>query len=173
VRGRLIVPFFAELAQLDTVETAKDPDGAGDLTSGYDDDFRTVVKVSDGTAAGVDARQEKPAILVPCQVETRVLDMLRQIASGNAADADLILVFHFRDLENMGLVDPTTGKALIRTNDRLVAIRECPSGDLIEAIPNPPGLFVTEPRSSSFGLSGGARNLLVVTLKDREQGKLA
>jgi len=173
MRGKLINPFLAELARLDTAATAADPDGAGALDSGYDDDFREVVRVSDGgvTEAGVSARKEKTSILVPCQVETEdAFDQMRMFASGNIPQFQIALCFHFRDLEEMGLVDSVTGLPLIRVNDRLVAIRKCPSGDLIQTVPDPPGLYATEPQPRSFGLSGGERNLLLVTFEDREQG---
>jgi len=42
---------------------------------------------------------------------------------------------------------------------------------LVQAIPNPPGLFVTE-AEPSFGL-GGSRNLLIVSFKGRDQGQMA
>jgi hypothetical protein len=40
MRGRLINPFLAEIAQLDTVATTADPDDVGPLVSGYDPDFK-------------------------------------------------------------------------------------------------------------------------------------
>ena len=46
MRGRLINPFLAELAQLDMAATAADPDGAGPLTSGYDSDFKETAMVA-------------------------------------------------------------------------------------------------------------------------------
>lgn len=169
MRGRLINPFLVELAQLDTAATDEDPDAGGALVSGYDDDFREPVRVSDGTTAGADARREKDHIFVPCQVEVVTFDQLRMLGSGDVPNYQLRLVFHFEELERMGLVDPATGKALIRKNDRLVAIREC-SGALVEAVATPPGLYATEPQPQSFGLSGSKRNLLLVTFEDREQG---
>jgi hypothetical protein len=171
MRGKLINPFLAELAQLDTAATDEDPDGTGDHVSGYDDDFREPVRYSDGTEAGVDARKEADHIFVPCQIEPEVFDALNMIVSGDVPNAKLGLVFHYADLEQMGLVDATTGQPLIRKNDRLVAIREC-DGTLIETIPDPPGLFATEPQSRGYGLSGGKRNLLLVTFEDREHGLL-
>ena len=171
MRGKLINPFLAELARLDTAATDEDPDGSGDHVSGYDDDFREPVRYSDGTEAGVDARPEMAHIYVPCQVEPDAFDVLNMIASGDVPNAKLKLTFHYAYLEQMGLVDVATGRPLIRKNDRLVAIREC-SGALVETVPNPPGLFATEPQSRAFGLSGGKRNLLVVTFEDREHGLL-
>ena len=175
MRGHLINPFIAEIAQLDTVATAADPDGAGTLTSGFDDDFREVVRVADAAdpdnQAGVSARQEKTHIYLPCQVETEdAFDNMRMFAAGNVPQFSIALLFHFRDLENAGLVHATTGSALLENNDRLVAIRKLSNNALVESIPNPPGLFATRVMPRSFGLSGGERNLLLVTFEDREQG---
>lgn len=174
MRGRILNPFLAEIAPLDTVATAADPDGAGALTSGYDDDFKETVRVSDGTSAGVSARKEKAHLFIPCQVETEdVFDQLRMFGAGNIPDFRIALVFHFRNLEDMGLVNTSTGKALIQNNDRLVAIHECGAddspGDLVESFDALPFLYATQPMSRSHGLSGRKRNLLLVTFEDREQ----
>ena len=164
MRGRLINPFLAELARLDTVATAADPDGPGPLTSGYDPDFKeTVVLPSPGNA-----RREQPPIRLPCQVEIGTFEALQQLASGTSPNSKVTLVFHFRDLEQLGLVDPGTGDALLRVNDRLVAIRDL-AGNLVQAVRTPPGLYATEVQPQSFGL-GLCRNLLLVTFDERELG---
>lgn len=168
MRGRLINPFLAELARLDTAGTAADPDGAGPLDSGYDDDFR---EVSRNAVTGASYRAELPAILIPCQVEVSTFDQLQQLSSGNAPNARISLVFHFADLERLGLVDGTTGEPLIRNNDRLVSIRKCIDESLVQSIDAlRGGLYITEVQPQSFGLSGGERNLLIATFEEREQG---
>jgi len=168
MRGRLINPFLAELARLDTVATAADPDGAGPLTGGYDPDFKETVLVPATDERGADARKEMPPIRIPCQVEVGAFEALQQLASGNSPDAKVTLVFHFRDLERMGLVDPGTGDALLRANDRLAAIHDL-AGNLVQSIRTPPGLYATEVQPQSFGL-GLSRNLLLVTFEERELG---
>ena len=167
MRGRLINPFLAEVVRLDTAATAAAPDAGGPLASGYDPDFKETI-VMEGAGVRRDARREMPAVLIPCQVEVGAFEALRQFASGNSPDSRVTLVFHFRDLERMGLVDPATGDALLRVNDRLVAIRDL-SGALVQAVRTPPGLYVTEVQPQSFGL-GRSRNLLLITMQDRELG---
>ena len=167
MRGKLINPFLAEVARLDTVATAADPDGAGPLTSGYDPDFKETV-VLEQTGTRRDARREMPAVLIPCHVEVGAFETLRQLASGNSPHSRVTLVFHFRDLERMGLVDPATGDALLRVNDRLAAVRDL-GGALVQAVRTPPGLYATEVQPQSFGL-GRSRNLLLVTFDERELG---
>jgi hypothetical protein len=167
MRGRLIFPFYAEIARLDTAATAADPDGAGSRTSGYDPVFREPVRLT----GGVSARVEKAPILVPCQVEDRLFEALQQAASGDAPNTAFTLTFHFRDLEFAGLVDAVTGDALIRKNDRIVSIRRKRDSALVQAVsPTRGGMYVVEATPAGFGLSGGERNLLLVRLEERAQG---
>jgi hypothetical protein len=171
MRGRLINPFLAELAQLHTEATAADPDAAGPLASGYDPDFKETVIVSAATGRGVDARKEKAPLRIPCQVEVGAFEALQQLTAGNSPNSRLTLVFHFEDLERLGLVDPSTGDALVRVNDRLAAIRDL-AGSLVQTVRTPPGLYATEVQPQSFGL-GLSRNLLLVTFEERELGTRA
>lgn len=94
---------------------------------------------------------------------------LQQLASGNVPRTKLSLCFHFRDLEAAGLVQATTGLALIRPGDRLAGLYDL-LGNLVQAVPTPPGLYVTEAHPASFGL-GIHRNLLLVTFEPRDQGQ--
>lgn len=167
MRGRLINPFLAEIARLDTAAIAADPDGAGPLASGYDPDFKETIVLEDGGARR-GARREMPAILVPCQVEVGTFEALQQLAAGNSPNSQIVLVFHFRDLQRMGLVEPASGDALLRVNDRLIAIRDL-RGNLVQAVRDRPGLYATEVQPQSFGL-GRSRNLLLVTFQERELG---
>ena len=171
MRGRLIFPFFAELFRLDTAGTATtDPDGAGPLTSGYDPDFKEPVGVDsndDGIAEPV--RIEHPAVRVPCQVEPKTFEELRMFAAGNSPRSRVELVFHFRDLERLGLVDAPTGEALVRPGDRLGAVYDT-AGTLVQTVRTPPGLYVSEARPIGFGLHRPrpSRNLLLVAFEDRQ-----
>ena len=171
-RGRLIFPFLAELARLDTAATAADPDGAGPLTSGYDPDFKEpAAPDADRDGHGEPVRVEHPPVRVPCQVDTDVFGQLQMLAAGNAPRSDVELIFHFRDIERLGLVDAATGDALIRPGDRLAGLYDL-AGELVQAVPNPPGLYVVEARPSGFGLgrTRPRRNLLIVSFRDRKQG---
>jgi hypothetical protein len=168
MQGRLIRPLLAELGQLDPVATASDPGGAGSLTSGYDPDFQETVLLPTSRGPGQAARREKPPIRVPCQIEVQAFDELAELATGNSPRSRLVLVFHFADLERLGLVDPHTGDALLRVGDRLIAIRDRRTGDLVQAVRTPPGLYLTEPQPE-FGL-GGRRNLLIATFGERALG---
>jgi hypothetical protein len=170
MRGRLINPFLAEIAQLDPGATAADPDGPGPLESGYDPDFKETAMVPGASWRGRDARKEKPPLQIPCQVEVATFGELQELLTGMSPRSHLILVFHFRDLEAMGLVEPATGGALLRVNDRLVSIRDYHTGEVVQTVRTPPGLYVTEAQPQSFGLGLGQRNLLLATFNERALG---
>lgn len=170
MRGRLIFPFLVELAQLDTAATAGDPDGAGPLTSGYNENFREplMVLASPTDQTGVSARVEATPIQFRAQIEPVMFERLEMMLGGESPDSRFAIIAHYRDLENLNLIDAVTGKPLIRKNDRLVRIMNCDTGDLIEAIPDPPGLFVRQVQSRGFG-PGRTRNLLLIEFEEREQ----
>ncbi len=170
MRGRLIFVFTAEIAQLDTAGTAADPDMTGPLTSGYDPDFREPVRVPDSSARGSHSARKEITVRVPCQVDTKKGDLLQQLAAGAAPARSLTMLFHFADLERLGLVDVATGEAKIRINDRLVAVYDRAGAVLVQAWPDPAGMYATSSEPISFGLSGGRRNLLRVVFAPREQG---
>ena len=171
MRGRLIFPFVAELFRLDTAGTANtDPDGAGPLTSGYDPDFKEPVGVdTNDDGIGERVRAEHPAVRVPCQVEPKTFEELRMFAAGNSPRSRVELVFHFRDLERLSLVDVPSGDALVRPGDRLGALYD-KAGALVQSVRTPPGLYVTEARPIGFGLHRPRphRNLLLVAFEDRQ-----
>ena len=157
MRGRLIFAFLAEVHRLDRTATAVDP--------GFDEDFREPSLVSRGAR-----RREHSPVRIPCQVDTKVFDELRMHASGDSPRSRIDLIFHFKDLERLGLADSGTGDALIEPGDRLAAIYD-KAGTLVQAVETPPGLYVSEARPAGFGLNmaSPSRNLLVVTFEDRRQ----
>lgn len=163
MRGRLIFPFLAEIHRLDTT-------GTGPLTSGYDPDFKEPVGVdSNDDGIGEPVRIEHLAVRVPCQVEPKTFEQLRMFAAGNSPRSRIELVFHFRDLKQLGLVDGATGDALVRPGDRLGALYD-KAGALVQAVRTPPGLYVSEARPIGFGLHRPrpSRNLLLVAFEDRQ-----
>ena len=172
MRGKLIFPMLAEIAQLRTDLVEEDPDGAGPLTSGYDEDFRepiVIVNSNDDPTIGSVHRIER-CILIPAQIETREVEHLNQIASGASPQNTIDLVFHFKDLERLNLVDEDSGEAKLRNNDRLVSLRKKRRGGFIQEFRNPPGLFATEVQPRGFGF-GDNRNLLLVTFRERALGR--
>jgi len=158
-RGRLIRWFIAEIAQLDTAATA--------AAGGYDEVFRTMnVTMQDGVRNN--GRKEK-LIRLRCQVEPADNERQHQAPHGDIPVRKMDLVFLIPDLEQLGLVDPTTGDPLLRKNDRLVALytKTC---KLVQAFGDPPGMYAQHVDARAYGL-GSMRNLVVVTFQDRPQGQ--
>lgn len=167
-RGRLINPFMAVIARFDRNATRdQPPDDDGVLPSGFDDVFREPLVVTQDDGTRDEARRER-LIYVPCQVEDHAFQTQRMTEAGNNPDSRLVLVFHFRDLERLSLVNRETGIARITPNDRLVEIRSYCCRHLIQKIPDPPGLYATQALPTAFSLAR-ARNLLVVTFQERER----
>ncbi len=170
--GRLIYPFLIELAPLDTLATQADPDGAGPLTSGYDDDFREPVMVSQGVAdqTGTSARVEGTPIQVKAQIVPDQFEQLQAMISGQSPESNAFrVILHYKDLAALGLVD-ASGKPTINKSDRLTRILDL-KGNLVETIPDPPGLYVHQIMSRGWGLGGSnpSRNLLFVDFQERAQ----
>lgn len=165
-RGRLINPFTVVIARLDTVQTRNvDPDGAGELTGGFDDVFREPHVVDGGGGARVSVREEQEVSL-PAQIEDRVGEQLRPFPSGDSPAMSMQLTLHFKDLEAAGLVG-SDGVAAIHKRDRLVEIRDPKTNDLIQSYRGSPGLYVVEVTPAGFGI-GLKRNLLLVRLEQRD-----
>jgi hypothetical protein len=161
--GRLIQKFKAEIARLDTVAT--------EAASAYDSNFRTIKKVdSSGDGVGAkDRREHTPFDIVPCQIGSRQFEALRQSLMGNDPDSEVVVWFHFRHLQNLSLVDSTTGRPLINTGDRLVSIKDYWTEDTVLDILTPPGLYVQEATSAGWGINIARpkRNLLQVKFRER------
>lgn len=168
-RGRLIFPFNVELGLLDTAATAADPDGAGPIASGYDDDFREPVMVppGSGSARGT-VRRVETVHTFKAQIEDDSDEALEMAASGNSPSSTIGLVFHFRDLEAAGAVQVASGKAIIKApGARLISISNPRTGALIERFDAPPGYWAVQAKSMGFGL-GPERNLLLVVFQERD-----
>lgn len=162
MRGRLIFPFGIQLYLLDPVAIAAGP--------GYDPVFQEPALVPTSDGVGAIGRVESDPIIVPGQFYTQEDFMyLQMVANGNLAQSDVRIVFHFKDLERLGLIEAVTGTAQIKVGDRLGAVYDKKGVTMIQEIPNPPGLFVIQ-ANPLFGLDSG-RNLLAVHFKSRDQGK--
>lgn len=168
MRGRLILPFLAEVRRLDTAATAADPDGAGPQTAGYDDDFREPVLLPAPAGAGGPGtvhRVERAPLLLPCQVEVGSAEKRQMFFAGNSPDSRLVLVCHMRDLEARGLVD-AQGRVALGREDRLTAIFDT-AGALVRTLPTP--LFASQVEPAEYGL-GRKQNLLLIYFEEREKG---
>jgi hypothetical protein len=180
-RGALIWPMTIVIEQIDMHATrTDDPDGAGPLTTGFDDVFEEPVLVPAGEASpgvpqigsvrGAEATVYGPEIELEAQIEVDDFNILRQFASGDVPGFQIRCVIHYAELERLGLVG-VDGSTTLRKNDRLRRIFD-QAGELLLEVPYPPGLYLVHPQDRSFGLVGGTRNLFVAHFEDREQGAL-
>jgi len=167
-RGKIIFPFVLTIGQLDTEATAADPDGAGPLTSGYDDIFREPVAVpTPGDQDGVVAREEN-VITVRGQFEPGDVEIQNNMLSGNSPEGQLIAWVHFSELQLNGLLDDN-GQAMIRNNDRLIQI-DTVDGLFVQSFPDPPGMYAITVSPRGWGLGNPARrNLLKIIFEPRLQ----
>lgn len=153
MRGRLIAPLTAEIVRLSPSATS--------TAGAYDADFRTMVPGA--------ARSELAPVRLRAQVEMGQWQAQRFLQAGNLPDSRLSLVFHFRELEQQGLVD-VNGAALIRVGDRLTALYDRGNSILESLVPNRTGgLYITEAQPAGLGM-GGRRNLLLCIFEDRPKG---
>ena len=168
-RGRLIRPQLATIAILDTVETAATT-GDPDIAGGYDEDFKEPVRLpavgGDG-GPGTTQRVER-VVQVRAQIELPKVGAQQMTFSGNTPQTQMVLVCHFEELEAAGLIDPSTGEALLRIAARLVEAHTL-GGQLIQNFERL-NLYVKEANPASWGLAGGTRNLLLLTFEQRNKG---
>lgn len=167
-RGRLIFPFRVRLGLLDTAATAADPDGAGPLASGYDDEFRepVITTPTTGSGRGQVVRVERVKEF-EAQVEDGVEGMLEIMATGNSPVNQIGLVMHFADLEREGVISYSNGKTSIKApGARLIAILDPNTHELIERYDDSPGHWATQVKSMGYGI-GQKRNLLLVMFQER------
>lgn len=169
--GGLVFRLYADIYRLDpTAIAAVDPDGAGPETAGYDEDFREPRIETPVGETAKPIRREMAAIRVPCQVEPDSFEALRMFEAGASPRSQVVLTMSFRDLRRLGLVDGATGEVLLRPSDRLGGIYER-NGQLVQAVRDPPGLFVDQVLPESYGLSlrRPQRQIAIVTFRDHQQ----
>ena len=159
MRGRLIFPFQIQLAVLSLEATA---------TAGYDPIFKETILSPTSDGLGVSDRQETMIQLPGQFADQNQFLALQEAPTGNLAEVNLVVLFHFRDLERLGLVEALTGNATIKNGDRLDSIYDINTGALVQKLRNPPGAYVVK-ATPRFGLDS-RRNLLEVTFRSRDAG---
>ncbi len=156
-RGRLINKFVAVIKRLDTVATAAVVGG------GYDPEFDAVIPVDDGTQLGATSRREMADLRLPVQLDRTSWGENNPTRGGKQTVADVVLVFHWPDLENMGLIG-ADGEPVLEESDRIDRI-ETVKGAVEATFKNPPGMFITGFTRAGHGLSpfGTSRTNLLYT----------
>lgn len=145
-RGRLINKFTAVIRRLDTAATAAVAGG------GYDPEFGAVEVVDDGSQMGQSSRREMAELRLPVQLDRdEKWNWNTPTRGGRQVVADIVLIFHWPDLENGGLVG-TDGEVLLKVGDRIDKI-ETRMGAVEASFDNPPGMFITNMDRAGYGLA--------------------
>jgi len=170
LRGRLLQRFLCSIRQLDTEATSTVVGG------GYDPLLGEPIPVADGTQTGSSSRREKAAVDVPCQVDRREWGEDVLVGGGHDPETELILTFHFRDLERLGLVHTSgdlEGKPKIGARDRVERLKRM-NGNTVVVFPDPPGMYVTVAEQGGWGIrrwGSPKRNLLIVRCRPERRGE--
>jgi hypothetical protein len=158
----LIQRFRATIRRLDTEATGTAP--------GYDHVFREVVRTdTDGDGIGEPGRAYHPEEVLTCQMDPTTLDSLRGHALGQDPDYDVVMLFHFRELEALGFVG-SGGMATIQEGTRLVKVEDLRGGLVYSPRDTEEGgLEVTHSSPVGWGLcmASPSRNLLEVRFSRR------
>jgi len=156
-RGRLINKFVAVIMRLDTEATSLVAGG------GYDPEFDATIPVSDGTQLGSTSRREMAALRLNVQLDRKSWGEQNMTRGGRQIVADIVLVFHWPDLENMGLIN-ADGECTLKKGDRIDRI-ETRKGAIEATFDNPPGMFIDGFERAGHGLApfGTPRTNLLYT----------
>ena len=142
-RGRLINKFVAVIRRLDTLESAAVVGG------GYDAEFDELKPTDDGTQTGSSSRREMAELRLPVQLDRRTWGAYDAKRGGKEIEADIILAFHWPDLENRGLIG-SDGEPVLKAGDRISHV-ETLAGAVEATFDNPPGMFIEDMERSGHG----------------------
>ena len=126
----------------------QDPPGAP--TEGYNPLTRTPHVYDDPTTGErKDTRQYDAPIRIPCQVEIRSWEQLKQEFHGDAPDSDIAFVLHRMHLPTLGLME-ADGTINIKKGDKIEAIEKNGiPGFTVVALDGP--LYIFEVRHAGWG----------------------
>lgn len=128
MRVPLLFPSLLVVARLDIAGTARvDPDGAGPVTEGYDPDLREPIAYTDAAGSRATTVRYMPPVQIPCQVEIKTFEELRQVFQGDAPVTTMVFVLHNSDLVRMGLLKYSMGCSIggnlsLKTNDKITSV---------------------------------------------------
>jgi hypothetical protein len=174
MRVPLLYPSLVVISRLDIQSTRRvDPDGAGPITGGYDPDLREPYVYSAGTedAVKTDTRRYLPAIRVPCQVEVKDFEEVRQKFGGDAPVTQMTFVLHVKDLRRLGywLTDAQCergGGPSLKTNDRIDRVETMRQPGVV-AYPLKEPLYIYELEPGSWGMGPSGQDLVIVWTANR------
>jgi hypothetical protein len=156
------------VSRLDIPATARvDPDGAGPITDGYDPDLREPIAYTDADGSRAVTTRYRQPVQIPCQVEIKSFEELRQVFQGDAPITTMVFVLHNKDLVRLGLLKCDSGcndvSLKLKTNDRIDGVlckrRRVPNIDLKEEL----YIYRIDPGSWGMGPSGTDLKIVYTT----------
>jgi hypothetical protein len=149
------------ISRLDVPATQRvDPDGAGPITQGYDPDLREPIAYTDGAGDRATTVRYKTPVRVPCQVEVKTYEELRQVFQGDAPVTTMVFVLHNKDLRRLGLLTCKAGcgsgsqSLKIAKNDRIDGVLCMRKGESNTDLVEPLYIYRIDPGSWGMGPSG-------------------
>lgn len=167
--GLVLQPSVAVIHRLD-VKATRQANPEGEATSGYDEVLREPIAYTGTSGQREDSRKEFAAIRVPCQVEVLSDEKLREMVTGNDPVSNMILVFHRSSLDRLGLLDADR-TVILKTGDRIEGLERY--GGAVGAMTKrfaPPGIFIHEMRSRSWGFGPDGYDLEIALISERRKG---
>ena len=160
----LISPVYVQIYRLDITATwAQNPPGGE--TQGFDPVLREPILYDDPvTGARTSPRQELSPVLVPCQIETRTFDELRETFGGDNPASTVVFVTRRKDLETLGLIDATTRNCTLKKSDRISRLESYNyPGTVIQTFDKPLYVYEILPGSYGFGSEGHSLEIIYST----------
>ena len=178
MRVPLLAPSAVLISRLSPTMTSRvDPDGAGPIVGGYDPILRepypyedTTQTTASGEEKAVTTVRYSPHVRIPCQVEIKTFEELRQTFSGDAPVTNMVFVLHNKDLKRLGLLfDGDAGCNCVpklKTNDRIDRVEVLRSPGTISH-PFKEKLFVFRIDPGSWGMGPSGQDLQIVWTSNR------
>lgn len=177
MRVPLLYPSAIVLHPLDISGTrAVDPPGP--QPKGYDPYLREPVPYEvPATGEVADTRRYLPEVRIPCQVEVKTFEEVRQQVQGDAPVMNMTFVLHLSDLSRIGLLadeecacigsgGPYTTRTRIKTNDKITAIeKKGMPGFVVQTFKEP--LYVVQMAPGSWGMGPLGYDLEIVFVNNR------
>lgn len=164
-RAPLLYPSAIAVDRLDITSTrAVNPTGTPSV--GYDPDFREPYSYETTGNEAVDTVRYLPTIRIPCQVEVKTFEKVRQEFGGDAPITELTFVLHNSNLVRMGLSIAGCGcdassSEMLKTNDKIIAIEQNGRpGRVVQTFKE--DLFIYEIRPGSWGFGPTGQDLQII-----------
>ena len=176
-RVPLLFPSAIVLHRLD-IGATKRVNPPGDHEIGYDRTFREPISYEKASTGKVkDTRRYLPEIRIPCQVEVKTFEEIKQQIQGDAPVMNMTFVLHHKNLKFLGLLNDddvqcvgSTGRQPslvgIKTNDKITAIEKNGIPGMITQTFKEP-LYIIQVQPGSWGMGPLGHDLEILFVNNR------